>query len=369
MFFGHAPAALLITTAWFLLLGFPCRNSPVTPRLAALGGAIAGLAVATEYPTAILVVVIFATLLIRRTGLSTLPQQQTGALAGTLPALVYHQIAFGAPWIYGLFVQGRFRLSGNYCAWCLRHFMAIGRGSLGSPVQRQERNYLLLPSPSADAIGLLSMVRSNRWRDAGPILIAAVSYVLFAAGFVDWTAGWCAAARHLVPILPLVVVVALFAATQLAERRWGALIVVVLISISGVNAVLTIVLTPFFPPEFGAPLAQLVLPSLADGVGFSNVLTSALGITPSAAVALTLIIVVAALIWAAGRMIRVRAWWLPAISLVTVAVLLLTYSWQGFAPTIETEFMRSQVLRRLGHTEVADRIEVTSIPPATLNTR
>jgi len=41
----------------------------------------------------------------------------------------------------------------------------------------------------------------------------------FAAGFVDWTAGWCAAARHLVPVVPLAAAVALLAATKLAEHR------------------------------------------------------------------------------------------------------------------------------------------------------
>jgi len=44
-------------------------------------------------------------------------------------------------------------------------------------------------------------------------------------------------------------------------------------------------------------------------------------------------------------------------SSTTVTVLLLSYSWQSSAPRAETELMRSQVLRRLGHASVADQIE------------
>ena len=190
-----------------------------------------------------------------------------------------------------------------------------------------------------------------------PSLTATAAYVLFASGFVDWPAGWCAAARHLVPIVPLAAVVALFGATKLATHRWGAVIVVILIVISGSNALLTIALTPYFPPEFGAPLAQLVLPSLADGAGFQNLLSSAIGMSPVVAVILVGVTVIAALIWAARHLVRDRKTRLLAISLTTVAVLLLVYSWQGSAPTAETELMRSQVLRRLGHTAVSDRIE------------
>jgi peptidoglycan/LPS O-acetylase OafA/YrhL len=165
-----------------------------------------------------------------------------------------------------------------------------------------------------------------------------------------------------VPILPLVLVAVLYAAARLAEQRWGAVIVVVLISISGANAVLTIVLTPFFPPEFGAPLAQLVLPSLADGVAFANVLSSAFGMPPTAVVVLTFAIVAVTLIWAAERVAKVRAWWLSATCLVTVVLVLLTYSWQGHAPPAETEIIRSEVLRRLGHAGAANSIEASFSP-------
>ena len=357
VFFGHAPGALLVTLAWFALLGLPGQRRPLGNRRAALGGLAAGFAVATEYPTVLVVVVIFAALLVRRTAVGVLACAAAGVIAGAIPALVYHHLAFGAPWLtgYGLKAHGDFQ------AIHARGILGISLPTIESlwGVLFSARRGILFYCPFLlfTPLGLWWMVRKNGWRDAGPILAATAAYVFFAAGFVDWPAGWCAAARHLVPILPLAVAVALFAATKMSENRWGAAIVVILISISGANALLTIALTPYFPPEFGAPLAQLVLPSLMDGAGFPNLLSSAIGIAPVVVGLLVGVTLFAALLWATGRLIREPIIWRSAISLTTVVVLLLSYGWQGLKSTADNEYMRSQTLRRLGHATVADQIE------------
>jgi len=357
VFFGHAPSALLVTVAWIALLGFPGRSLSLGSGRAALGGAAAGFAITTEYPTVLIVGVIYATLVVRRTDLPILAWAVAGAIAGAIPALVYHQLAFGAPWLtgYGLKAHGDFQAIHE------RGILGISSPTLESlwGVLFSARRGMLFYCPLLLLMppGLWLMVRKNGWRDAGPILAAAAAYVLFAAGFADWPAGWCAAARHLVPVLPLAVAVALFAATKMSEHCWGAAIVVALIAISGANALLTIALTPYFPPEFGAPLAQLVLPSLMDGAGFPNLLSSGIGIAPVVVVILVGVMLVTALIWATGRLLREPIIWRSAIALTTVVVLLLIYGWQGLKSTTDSEYMRSQLLRRLGHATVADQIE------------
>jgi len=362
VFFGHASAALFIFVAWFLLLGFPGRKPSLEWRQAALGGAAAGFSISTEYPTAILVAAIFATLLVRRTPLLVLIGAAVGALAGVLPTLVYHQVAFGAPWITGY----SFKAASDFQAIIAHGTFGISWPSVealwGISFGARRGIFYFCPLLLLTPLGLSWMVQKRGWRDAGPILTATTAYILFAAGFVDWTAGWCAAARHLVPIVPLATAVSLFAAAKLSERRSGAAIVVILITISGTNALLTIVLTPYFPPEFSAPLAQLVLPSLVDGAAFPNILSSATGAAPIAVVILVGVIVMAALIWATGNLAGDRRTWLPAVSLMTVAILLLIYSWQGSPREVDTEFMRAQVLRRLGHCAAADRIEESILP-------
>jgi hypothetical protein len=357
VFFGHAPSALLVTLAWFALLGLPGKQLSLGKGRATLGGIAAGFAVATEYPTVLIVAVVFATLLARRTALPVLACAVAGAFAGAIPALIYHQLAFGAPWLtgYGLKAHGDFQ------AIHARGILGISWPTIDSlwgilfSARRGISFYcpLLLLAP----VGLWLMAVKRGWRDAGPLLSVFAVYVFFAAGFVDWPAGWCAAARHLIPIVPLAVVIAIFAAATLVEHRWGAAIVTILIAISATNALLTIALTPYFPPEFGAPLAQLVLPSLIDGAGFSNVLSSGIGLAPVAVVGLAGVVVFTAMVWATGRLIGERHIWQPVLSVATVLAVFLIYSWQGLTPTADSEFMRSQVLRKLGHTSVADQIE------------
>ena len=357
VFFGHAPAAFAITLAWFLLLGLPARKTILTGRRAALGGMAAGLAVATEYPTVLLVAVIFASLLVRRTATPILAAAVAGAFAGALPAMIYHHVAFGAPWVTGY----AFKAAADFQAIHAQGLVGLSWPSVDSlwGILFGSSRGIIFYSPILllTPVGLWWFIHRHGWRDAGPILIAIAGYVCFAASFVDWPAGWCAAARHLVPIVPLAASMALFAATRLARRKWGAVVVVVLTAASGTSTMLTIVLTPFFPPEFGAPLSQLVLPSLEDGAAFSNLISSASGVAPVAIVILTGAFVIAALIWASGKLFRDRAWWQPVVALITIAVILLLYSWQGSAPSDEIELIRAQMLRRLGHAAVADHIE------------
>ena len=357
LFFGHAPAALLVAAAWFLLLGFPGVDSTVGARRAAIGGVLAGFAITTEYPTILLVTVIFGTLLVRRTASVILVSATAGACVGILPALLYHQLAFGAPWLTGYALKAH----GDFQAIHEQGIFGVSKPTLeglwGVLFSARRGVFYYCPLFLLAPFGFFRMVKSRGWRDAGPLLIAVAVYVIFAAGFVDWTAGWCAAARHLVPILGLLAVPVLFATKMLAEHRLGSVVVVILVAISGTNAVLSLALTPYFPPEFAAPFAQLVLPSLADGAGFSNLVSSALGTSPWIVVVLCGVVALLTLGFAAGRLIGKMSWWLPVVFVTTVAFLLSVYWWQGSSPSTEIELMRAQVLRRLGHAAIAERIE------------
>jgi hypothetical protein len=365
VFFGHAPAALLVAAAWFLLLGFPGLDTVLDLRRATFGGVIAGFAVATEYPTILLVTLIFGTLLVRRTAPLILVSAAAGACVGMLPALLYHHLAFGAPWLtgYALKAHGDFQVIHEQGIFGVSVPKFEGLWGVLFSARRGIVSYcpLLLLTP----VGLWQMVKSRGWRDTGPLLIAVVAYVLFAAGFVDWTAGWCAAARHLVPILGLLAVPALFAAKMLAEHHLGLVVVAILVAASGTNAVLSLALTPYFPPEFTAPLAQLVLPSLVEGAGFSNLLSSGLGTSPWIVVIISGVIALLTLGWATSRLVDQRSWRLAGIFLANTVFLLSFYWWQGSSPSNTTELMRAQVLRRLGHAGLADRLEASLLSSTT----
>jgi hypothetical protein len=357
VFFGHAPAALLVTLAWILLLAPLDRPLFLSPRRALFGGAAAGFAFSTEYPTVLIGAVIFATLLARRTPVSAMASASLGAAAGALPALIYHQIAFGSPWLTGY----SFKASSDFHAIHSSGLLGISWPSVeavwGILFGASRGVFFYCPLLLLAPLGLWWMTRRGGWRDAGPITAATAVYILFAAGFTDWTAGWCAAARHLVPIIPLLALVALDAARRLADRRGGGTIVAVLVAVSGANAALTIALTPFFPPEFGAPLAQLVLPSLADGAGFPNLVSAVLGVAQLPVFIGAASTSLAGLAWATGRLLRWDGWRLPVVFMTAVSAVFLILAWQGSRAPSEIEILRAQMLRRLGHSLVADRIE------------
>jgi hypothetical protein len=307
--------------------------------------------------------VIFATLLMRRTPWSTLAAAGVGTIAGALPALIYHELAFGAPWLTGY----AFKAHGDFQAIHERGFLGITMPTLtalwGILFSANRGLFFYSPLLLLAPLGLRRMVKKDGWRDAGPMLTASITYILFASAFVDWQAGWCAAARHLTPMVPLLTIAALHGLVALAASSRGALMTAILMAASGIHAALTIVLTPFFPPQFGLPFAELVLPSLADGAGFWNVVSSVSGAPPIAVVIACVLVAVGAMVWAAGKIARHPNRWLTTAPVLTVTALLLLNTWLGSHPTREVELMRSQVLRRLGHVDAAERIEA-SLPAA-----
>ncbi len=365
VFFGHAPAAVLVTIAWALLLRPGTADGPPRRLQALAGGVAIGFAVTVEYPTALLLGIIFAALVARRTPLPILSWAAAGAIVGLAPALAYHQLAFGAPWLTG------------YAFKAQSEFQAIhAHGVFGVSVPSLEalwgvffgaRRGLFYFSPVLllAPLGMWRMARSSGLRDVGPLAAGIAVYMLFAAGFIDWEAGWCAAARHLIPVVPLLAIPTLDALVNIYSRWSWKVLAAGLIAISGFNTALSIALTPFFPPQFDVPLAQLVLPSLTDGVGLHNIVSAFFGLPPIYVVISIGAATIAALGWASSQVLRLPKRWVAAIFAATLATQLLWLSWQGVNPSPEVEFMRAQVLRRLGESDVADRIESSLISAST----
>jgi len=365
VFFGHGPAAILVTVAWILLLR-PCVAERPPHRLhALLGGAAAGFAVTIEYPTVLLVGVIFGTLLVRRTPLPTLGWAAAGTIVGLVPAISYHQLAFGAPWITGYTLKA----DTGFQAIHARGVLGVSLPSLealwGVLFSARRGLFFFSPILLLAPVGLWQILRRRGFRDVAPLTAAITVYVLFAAGFVDWEAGWCAAARHLVPIVPLLAIPLVSALMNVGTGRWWNSLVAVLIAFSGVNAVLCIALTPFFPPQFTSPLAQLVLPSLIEGAGLDNIVSATIGLPPMYVVIAIGAATIAALGWASSLVLRLPKRWVATVFATAIAAQFLLLSWQGTSPSRDVEFMRAQVLRRLGHTAVAAQIEDSLISAAT----
>lgn len=357
VFFGHAPAAVLVTLSWILLLRPGASDSLSDSRAAVLGGVAAGLAVATEYPAALLAAVIFTTLAVRRTPIRILALAIAGALLGVLPALVYHQLAFGAPWVTGY----AFKADSDFQAIHTTGFLGISWPTIealwGILFSAKRGLFFFSPVLLLAPIGLWRSLRNRGWRDAGPLVAAISVYVFFAAGFVDWEAGWCAAARHLIPVVPLVAMLTVFALDFLFKSTWTSILATILIGISGAHTLLSIALTPFFPPQFENPLAYLVVPSLIDGALAPNLLSAFSGLNAQTALLSVGSAAVAALGWAVYHLAQRNRPWMPFLLAITAVAGFFALAWQASNATTDQEIMRAQMLRYLGHSSVADEIE------------
>jgi len=364
VFFGHAPAAVLIAIAWVVLLQ-PGDASGGT-RTAFLGGVSAGLAIATEYPTVLLVAIVFGSLVFRRVPGPQLGSAFAGLAIGLLPALVYHQVAFGAPWLTGYAFKADPGFQQIHAAGLSGVSLPTIEGLWGVLFSSARGLFFYSPLLLFAPIGLWLMHRRRGWRDVAPLTAAIIVYIAFAAGFVDWQAGWCAAARHLVPAIPLLVMPTMVAIAAMARHRSGLPVLAWVVALSATRGFLTIVVTPFFPPEFSNPLGQIVLPSLRDGVVAPTIVSSAVGVpagvvwVAAAALAATL------LVWGLGRLGRGFTPWIAVVMALTITGQVAWWVWRSPPPDPQHERYRAQLLVNLGHREAAARIDATlrSAPPS-----
>jgi len=352
VFFGHLPAGVLAAASYALVLRPGRSEEPPSARAAAAGGFLAALAVATDYPTVIIVAVIFGSIVQRRSGWRIVASFTAGLFAGAVPLLLYQHLAFGSPWTTGYAFKSD-----------LRQAEVHAKGILGVTLPTFDRLWGVLggakrgilfycPLLLLVPVGLAAMARRSR-REAWPISIAASAYVLFAASFYSWRGGWSAAARYLIPILPLLLYPLADAVETLAAGPRMRLIVAALAAASLGHSILTLAVTPFFPVIFDAPLVQVSLQCLAEGIAAPTLLSDLTSVP-----ALLVIGLWASLVLAAAGVALARALQAPrpalTIPAAMIAGLVLGIGIQIAlyrGSTAEQERVRDYMLERLGHVD------------------
>lgn len=362
LFFGHVPAAVLAALCYLLALrpGQPDFAPPL--RTALLSGLLGGFAVAAEYPTALIAAVVFGALLARRASWPSLLGFAAGGLIGVAPLLIYNHFAFGAMWLTGyaykadsahatIHAQGLFGMAPPTAARLWGVLLGTRRGMLFYCP-------LLLVVP----LGLARMARRSL-RDAAPLAIVTTVYVAFAASFVDWHAGWTAAARHLVPVLPLLLFALVEAVEFLGRKLWSWGLLVVLAGMSLCGSLLSVAVTPYFPDEFKVPLMQIAVRSLLDGAAFVNLVTD---MTSAPAIAVFCVFAPALVGMVGFALVRLRPesggrFWIPPVLLLGMAVYL--FALRQLTPALSAqreawqEVRRAQLLAGMGYEELAGRID------------
>lgn len=201
LFFSHALAAFLNAAA-FALVFFAHRAEPGSAvRLVAAGGLVAGLAISTEYPNALVALALGVYAFCRRDRVRRAIAYSLGVAGGLVPLFAYNAWAFGTP--FHLSYAGALTedVTGNA-------FFGLDPPSLRAATELLFSSLGLLTVTPVVLCGLLGAVILYR----RGLRAEAVLFVLLPSLFVVYTSGFftpfggIGPPRYLVPVLPFLAV-------------------------------------------------------------------------------------------------------------------------------------------------------------------
>lgn len=256
LFYSHVLAALLVLAAFAVL--WSEREGPPRLELVAAGGALAGLAVTTEYPTALAAVVFGLYALLRKSPLVRGAAYTAGVLAGVTPLLIYNQWAFGSFTHLSYFGD---ELSSGNLAGRMEPSLLNGLFTYVSVPG------LLVLSPflACGLVGIVLLYDVGKRAEALAIALVATAFTIYNASLpgLEYDA-FLFGPRYLVPVLPLVALPA-----ALTFRRWP----VTTAALALVSAILMSALTATqlhagqaLDPDWFAALLDHSFPSTAASV-------------------------------------------------------------------------------------------------------
>ncbi len=257
VFFGHQIAALLLFAAFYLL--FSIQQGKISRWHYLTAGLLAGYAIITEYPTALIVGCLALYAFYHTRNWRSMLLFGGGMLPPLSIAAVYNTLCFGGP-----FSQGYANLAGpevfragqaqGFFGLTFPHLDALWQTTLGpyrglfilSP-------FLLLVFP-----GFWLLFRQRTWRSEVVLWLSiVVVYFLFAVSYYAWDGGYSLGPRHFIPALPFLM---LPIASVLQRRGWIRKLAILLISLSIMIVTLATAVYPLNDPRFDAPLTERVLP-------------------------------------------------------------------------------------------------------------
>ena len=211
LFFAHVLSAFLGFAAFAVL--WRERAGPTRPVLLAAAGILAGLAVTTEYPLALVGLVLGLYAISRAPIVRRGLVYSGGVLAGVLPLLLYDKWAFGSfthlSYSNLIIVRGK---SGHDVVQGLSRGIHGQQGfhDVSSPRVRSTLELLflsrgvlrLMPVLALGVVGLVMLYRRGRRAEA--LVIAGVTALIlgYDAGFVEPFGGWGPGPRYLMPMFP-----------------------------------------------------------------------------------------------------------------------------------------------------------------------
>ena len=278
LLFGHQLSALCILSAFVITLEHRKLGTLTQPRVLVALGAIWTLSLVVEYPTALLVAVFGTATLVwtfdRGRPVKSVVRTLLWAGAGGAPLLVVH--AAFLVWSYGKFALPYIYVSEPY----FRAHMSGGILGIGTPTMLATYGSLLSPYRGLlfycpvlvlAVAGLGSWIDSAKDRATLPIVLAALGiYLLFGCSYYAWDGGGSVGPRHLLPILPLLMLLVAFFADR-ARWTFGVTLVFAAVSSAIMLAVTTVhIQLPMGDAYHANPFYDVVVRSILDGKGAIN---------------------------------------------------------------------------------------------------
>lgn len=261
VFFSHQIVALLLFAAFYLL--FRIRQGALPQWHYLTAGALAGYAIITEYPTALIVGCLALYALSQARSWRVLLLLGAGIAPSLVIAALYNTLCFGAPWNQGyanLAGPEAFRVgqAQGFLGITVPHLDALWQTTFGP----YRGIFLLSPFLLLAVPGFVLIFRQRAWRSEAALWLGiVVVYFLFAISYYAWDGGYSLGPRHFIPALPFLI---LPIALVLKRRGWVRRLALALIALSILIVTLATAVFPLNDPRFDSPLSQRVLPLLLN---------------------------------------------------------------------------------------------------------
>ncbi len=263
VFYGHQIAAALLFFAFYLL--YRIRQCEISHHWLWGVGGLLGLAVLTEFPALILLVILslYALWFLERKW--EIAKLGLGGLPFALILGWYNASAFGSPFSSSYRYLGRFPEISN------TGFLGFSRPSLealwGVTFSPYRGLFFLSPFLLLAIPGFWYLLRSPRWRGEAVLWLSLVlAQLALVSAWYDWRGGYAIGPRNLLTILPFLMLPVAFCVWTWREKPlWRMLTWGLVVSSFGLVWIASVSGQEFAPVIIGNPLVDFFWPKFWAG--------------------------------------------------------------------------------------------------------